>query len=433
MAIASFEDIWQKKKMPSFEEIWKPAESLDRKSPQFKEFALTSEGAKELATLSPDVAASIAAKEQPSRNDFKQLGVSGWNADERKQLSSLFRDAMAGITEGNRPQTKGYETPADLLRPGTKPPGPEAAGFWERLGQKYETPTEAIKSTVPVVSEMLSMMESAPAREAMSRLHNEKWDYNQWVVRPHAGSRMTGYEPFPGWKATREGDRKRIEDWFTKQAEEIERQEKGLTFGGQVAEGVSALPKYMGEFAMTGGFASLGEKAGQKVVLRIFGGRFPQSVMKQIWRASGWSARALARSATGFSPKIAANAIERHMPKQVHFDEQGKLVIDVAGETTPMSILKAWGEVTIESAGEETGDALMKMMPFGKKFTTGLAKLWVLKFGGKVDDVAAKMLKSGGYSGYVGELLEEDVTSLMHHATGIQGEGNLKERMVQSL
>ena len=45
--------------------------------------------------MSPQVAAEIAAKEQPSRADLKELGVSGWNAKERAQLSSLFGDALA--------------------------------------------------------------------------------------------------------------------------------------------------------------------------------------------------------------------------------------------------------------------------------------------------------------------------------------------------
>lgn len=434
-SIKTFEDIWQEKKVPSFEDLWKssdmPVGLIQPTEPapikQFKDFALTREGSAQIVARSPELAKEFAAKEQPSRADLKKLGITGWNAEERNQLSYLFRDGMmeTGITDeavSAMSQELATQEPQD----------PDAAGFWESLAEEYETPTKAIQTTVPVVSEMLKVMESAPAREAMSRL-SKGWDYSEWVIRPHAGSRMTGFERFPGWKATREGDRKRVEDFFNKQAEMIERQERGYTFGGQAAKGISALPKYMGEFAMTGGFASLGQKAGQRAVLRIFGGRVPQGVMKQIWRASGWSARALARSATGFSPKIAANAIERHMPKQVHFDDQGKLVIDVAGETTAMSILKAWGEVTIESAGEETGNAIVGMLPFGRTFTKKLGELYIAKFGGKIDDVFLKMIKKGGYSSFIGELGEEDVTRLMHYATGIQGEGDLKQRVGQAL
>jgi len=68
---------------------------LDKKSRQFKEFALTEDGSAIVAAMSPGVAAEIAAKEQPSRGDLKKLGVTGWNAKERKQLSSLFRDVLA--------------------------------------------------------------------------------------------------------------------------------------------------------------------------------------------------------------------------------------------------------------------------------------------------------------------------------------------------
>lgn len=62
---------------------------------KFKEFALTKDGSEVVAAMSPGVAAEIAAKEQPSRGDLKKLGVTGWNAEERKQVASLFRDALA--------------------------------------------------------------------------------------------------------------------------------------------------------------------------------------------------------------------------------------------------------------------------------------------------------------------------------------------------
>lgn len=66
-----------------------------QQSRQFKELALTPQGAELVAAMSPEVAAEIAAKETPSRSDLKKLGVTGWNAEERKQLSSLFTDALA--------------------------------------------------------------------------------------------------------------------------------------------------------------------------------------------------------------------------------------------------------------------------------------------------------------------------------------------------
>jgi len=62
---------------------------------KFKEFALTKDGSEVVAAMSSGVAAEIAAKEQPSRGDLKKLGVTGWNAKERKQVASLFRDALA--------------------------------------------------------------------------------------------------------------------------------------------------------------------------------------------------------------------------------------------------------------------------------------------------------------------------------------------------
>ena len=62
---------------------------------KFKKFALTKEGSEAVAAMSPAVAAEIAAKEQPSRADLKELGVSGWNAEERTKLSALFKDALA--------------------------------------------------------------------------------------------------------------------------------------------------------------------------------------------------------------------------------------------------------------------------------------------------------------------------------------------------
>lgn len=62
---------------------------------KFKEFALTPTGAEFVAAMSPQVAARIAGKEKPSRNDFKEMGMSGWSAAERAKLAGLFRDALS--------------------------------------------------------------------------------------------------------------------------------------------------------------------------------------------------------------------------------------------------------------------------------------------------------------------------------------------------
>lgn len=301
-------------------------------------------------------------------------------------------------------------------------------GFIASLKEELATPLKAQQNLIPIVGDFLKAIESMPVRGAFGRLTGD-WDYNKWVIRPHAGSRMTGFEKFPGRKASKQNDIRLVQEWIEKK---IEQSEKEYTFGGQIAKGVIALPKYMGEFAITGGFASFGQKIGQKLLLRSLAGKVSQPVLRQAWRASGWTARALARS-IGLAPNVIAGAIEKNMPNQVHF-EGDKLIVDVAGDTPASALLKSWGEIVIESAGEETGEAILRALPFGKKFSKAVAKAWVGKFGGKVDDVVSKMIKKGGYSNIIGELGEEDVTRLMMATAGLQGfEGDLKERLGQAL
>ena len=102
-----------------------------QKQREFKEWALTPEGAEVVAAMSPEVAAKIAAKEQPSRGDLKELGVSGWNAEERTQLSSLFRDALADqerMTQNQRAVEQLQESVAWQQREAEKAAEREAEG-----------------------------------------------------------------------------------------------------------------------------------------------------------------------------------------------------------------------------------------------------------------------------------------------------------------
>ena len=126
-----------------------------QKQQQFKNFALTRQGAEAVAAMSPQVAAEIAAKEQPSRKDMEEMGISGWNAKERKQLSSLFRDALADqerMTENQRAIEQLEEAVAWRQRGVEK----EEAAVWQQ--REAEKAQERQKMAPPAAEEL----ETAP-------------------------------------------------------------------------------------------------------------------------------------------------------------------------------------------------------------------------------------------------------------------------------
>ncbi len=146
---------------------------------------------------------------------------------------------------------------------------------------------------------------------------------------------------------------------------DFEFQQRGKTFGGKVAVGVSRLPTWMAEFAATGGLATLGDDVAQKAGEKLLGKYVKTIVGKAAIKTSKLAVGAVIRTSTGLLPRVGEKATAR----------QALISIGVAGEENwATSLAKAWGEVAIESFTEQTGGAISKGL------SKGLAKL---PFGGR--------------------------------------------------
>jgi len=124
-----------------------------------------------------------------------------------------------------------------------------------------------------------------------------------------------------------------------------------------------------------------------------------------------------------------AQTFERALPSQAHFDDEtGDLVIDEAGDKPFTALWKAVGDVFIENLSEEAGETIMRAMG---KVTPGFVKRpWrkvaaKLPKGAKLKNAFDKL----GVQSYPAETAEEYYGAFLRAVTGIEGEGDIGERI----
>jgi len=215
-------------------------------------------------------------------------------------------------------------------------------------------------------------------------------------------------------------DTKTVEEYLLKQAEVAER---GETFGAQVFSGATYLPAWMIEFALTGGLSKIGNEAARQIGVKLLRGYSKTTAGKIALRAAGWTGGAVTRTTLGLSHRVIGGVIERTLPKQMHFDDEDNLIIDIEGEKWATALLKSWGDVVIESASEESGEAItaaLKKFPFMGKVFNQLEKIT-----GK-----SVLLTKGGYSNFIGEIGEERLGTLLRAITGTDDFGAGKDTSI---
>jgi hypothetical protein len=172
----------------------------------------------------------------------------------------------------------------------------------------------------------------------------------------------------------------------------------------KVERGVSVLPTWMAEFAMTGGLASLGDDVAVKAGEKILGAYAKTTAGKLALKTAGWSGGALTRS-FGLSHKIGEHATQQVLDEVLGLKEE-------TGWAT--KLMRAWGDVYIESLSEEAGEGLTKgagfligKLPFGSQATEALRKTWMSVTGGTKGEFLRKMSTKAGYSNILAEVGEE--------------------------
>lgn len=289
-------------------------------------------------------------------------------------------------------------------------------GFFGSLKREW-TGKQALKK-VPFAGGVIGGVENLATIAAANRLKSN-YDYSKPIVSQQENIFIGQMQGLPAGLpqsmtyATKEGDKKLIADYFKYISTD-------QTVMGKIASGVSALPTWITEFAMTGGLASLGDEAAVKAGEKILGSYAQTTAGKLALKAAGWSGGAVARSA-GLGHQV--------------FDKMSKRQLDVIlglqeDENWAMSALIAWGDTVIESASESAGEGLTKAggfalgkLPFGSKLTSALEKTWITVTGGTKGEFARKLLSKGGYSNILGEIGEERLGTILRAITEVDDFG----------
>ena len=222
-----------------------------------------------------------------------------------------------------------------------------------------------------------------------------------------------------------------VEAWLI---ELEEKQARGITVGGRIAEGITELPAFMVEFLATGLIFKIGS-AGAKTAATKLLGRFAEK---------GASKLAIKAAAAGFGtalrtsvniPRIMAGAAE-NMTEGIQITDDGAIVFaDV--DVNPFSALsRSFVDLYIENLTEIAGPSLKKgaitagtgigkKFPIIPKFTQALAEKWIS--GGATKGITRTLsgfLKASatkvGYDGILEEMGEEQLGRIIRGVTGLE-------------
>ena len=222
-----------------------------------------------------------------------------------------------------------------------------------------------------------------------------------------------------------------VEAWLI---ELEERQARGVTIGGRIAEGITELPAFMVEFLLTGPIFKIGS-AGAKTAATKLLGRFAEK---------GAGKLAIRVAAAGFGtalrtsvniPRIMAGAAE-NMTEGIQITDDGAIVFADA-DVSPFSALsRSFADLYIENLTEIAGPSLKKgviavgtgigkKFPIIPKFTQALAEKWISSGAAKgVTRTLSGFLKASatkvGYDGILEEMGEEQLGRIIRGVTGLE-------------
>lgn len=193
-----------------------------------------------------------------------------------------------------------------------------------------------------------------------------------------------------------------------------EQQARGHTLGGKVAMGLGQLPAWMIEFAVTGGWAGVGRKAGRKVATKALGRAAATRAGRVAARGAGWIGAGALRT-VAMPHRVGEAYIENRLPTGIGFDESGELTVQGAGDAPATAFMRAFGDVLIENMSEEAGEGLVRWAKgILSKFPGAAAPmrkvgqlLKKLTPKGKWGQWAKSGFSKAGYDGIIGEIGEE--------------------------
>ncbi len=227
-----------------------------------------------------------------------------------------------------------------------------------------------------------------------------------------------------------------IENWVI---ELEERQRRGISIGGRIAEGITELPAFMIEFLLTGPLFKTGSIAGKTAATKILGRFAEKGVGKLAVKVAGAGFGTLIRTSVNV-PRILAGAVEQ-MTEGIQVTDDGAIAFSDAANNPFSALARSFADLYIENLTEVAGPSLKKgvvtigagigkKFPVVGKFTKELAEKWIAN---RVGRTLSQFLKVSatkvGYDGILEEMGEEQLGRILRSVTGLQEFGEIVPSM----
>ncbi len=208
-----------------------------------------------------------------------------------------------------------------------------------------------------------------------------------------------------------------------------EKQARGISIGGRIAEGITELPKFMIEFLLTGPLFKIGSTAAKTAATKLLGRFAEKSSSKLAIKVAAAGFGSLVRTAVNI-PGIFAGAAER-MTEGIQVTDDGAIVFADADINPFRALARSFTDLYIENLSEITGPSIRKgvfaigtgigkKFPIIQKFTQTLSEKWIAnRVGRTMTDFLKASATKVGYDGILEEMGEERVGAILRAITGL--------------
>ena len=148
---------------------------------------------------------------------------------------------------------------------------------------------------------------------------------------------------------------KLIEAWII---ELEEKQARGISIGGRIAEGITELPKFMIEFLLTGQLFKTGSTAAKTAATKLLGRFAEKGAGKLAVKVAGASFGTFVRTGVNI-PQIMAGAAE-NMTKGIRVTDDGAVIFADADVSPFKALARSFTDLYIENLTEIAGPSLKK-------------------------------------------------------------------------
>ncbi|HEC65813.1 MAG TPA: hypothetical protein ENI23_10985, partial [bacterium] len=222
-----------------------------------------------------------------------------------------------------------------------------------------------------------------------------------------------------------------VEDWVT---ELEERQRRGITIGGRIAEGITELPAFMIEFLLTGPLFKSGSATAKVAATKLLGRFAEKGTGKLAVKVAAAGYGTFLRTSVNI-PRVLSGAVES-MTEGIGITDDGAVAFSDAAERPFRSLALSFADLYIENLTEVAGESLRvgtiaigkgigKKFPILGKFTKELAERWIASGQSKgivrtIGDFLKASATEVGYDGILEEMGEEQLGRIIRSVTGLQ-------------